>query len=231
MKRFLLTLGLAIGSCSWVHADLVRGSQMVAIYGGVGGSSTPYDFEPGRRRSVTGGGGALGGQYVYTLTNHPCLAVGADVASSLNGDARSERMLLGYDTTARLKALTGLVIARLSFPRGTVRPYLFAGLGAHHSTQELSAQPLLGQTWPDGGTESRILIDEHRTSAAIGYGIGLDIFPKEAFFIGVEARGTWLAGLHTKDTAALRAAGFTADEDREQDIELGNIFLRFGVKF
>jgi len=123
---------------------------------------------------------------------------------------RQDDLLTGVDTTARLKSFVGLVIARLAYPRGMYRPYIFAGLGGHHSSQQLSGKPLAGLTWLGGGNESRMLVDARRTSAALGYGIGLDIFPTENIFFGAELRGVWLIGLDTDDTVALRAAGFTA---------------------
>ena len=86
-----------------------------------------------------------------------------------------------------------------------------------------------GATWANGGTDNRILIDERETSAAVGYGIGMDLFPEDSFFMGIELRGTWLAGLNTDDTAALRAAGFTADH--HGGVMQGNLFFRAGYKF
>ncbi len=219
-----LTLGQTIG-----HADFVRGSQTLAIFGGEGGSSTRYDYDPGTDRPVTGGGGAFGAQYLYYLKGSPAIAFGADLTSSANGNRRSDDLLAGEETTARLKSLVGLFIARLAFPRGPIRPYIFTGIGGHDSTQQLSAQPQAGNTWPGGGTESRVLVDEHKTSAAIGYGIGMDIFPTESFFLGLELRAVWLGGMDTDDTAALREAGFT--EHSKDGITQGNIFVRAGVKF
>jgi opacity protein-like surface antigen len=228
MKLFFAA-ALVLGSLGVAQAEFTRGAQTVALFGGVGGSSSRYDFEPGKRERVTGGGGAYGAQYLYYLAGSPAIAIGPDFAMSSNGDRDSDELLTGYDTTARLKSTVGLIVARIAFPRGSVRPYLFGGLGAHHSTQRLSARPRGTQTWPGGGTESRMLVDESATSVAVGYGIGLDIFPTESFFIGAELRGTWLAGLDTDDTAASRAAGVTVDE--EEGISQGNLFLRVGLKF
>jgi hypothetical protein len=229
MKKLGLSIFVIAVAASGARADLSRGSQTAAIFGGAGGSSSNYDYEPGHQRPVTGGGGAFGGQYLYYVAGRPAIAIGADLASSLNGNSDRHTLLSGYDTTARTKSLVGLVVARLSFPHGIFRPYIFGGVGAHDSKQQLSARPQSGVTWPGGGTDERMVVDDHATSAAIGYGLGMDIYPTESFFLGLELRSTWLAGLSTDDTPALRAAGFT--DDNENSIDQGNIFVRAGVKF
>lgn len=229
MKRWTLMFMTIVTATACAHADLTRGSQTLAIFGGGGGSSSEYDYQPGHERPVTGGGGAFGGQYLYYVAGSPAIGIGADLSSSLNGDSNRHSLLTGYDTTARLKSVIGMVVARLAFPRGTWRPYIFGGIGVHDSTQQLSAAPQAGVTWTGGGTDRRIMVDEHTTSAAIGYGVGMDIYPTDRFFIGAELRGTWLAGMDTDDTAALRAQGIRVDE--KSGISQGNVFLRLGVKF
>ena len=229
MKRLISAIMalLFIGSASW--ADFVRGSQTIAAYGGFGGSSTQYDFKPGDQRTVTGAGAAFGAQYLYYVKSSPAVAIGADLTQALNGNRQSDATLTGYDTTAHLRSLVGLVMARLAYPRGEVRPYIFFGAGMHHSHQELSARPLSGNSWPGGGAESRTLIDERQTSAAIGYGVGLELFPPDAFFIGTEVRAVKLLGMNTDDNTALRAAGFAADETTT--LTQGYVLMHVGWKF
>jgi len=142
---------------------------------------------------------------------------------------RQDDLLTGVDTTARLKSFVGLVIARLAYPRGMYRPYIFAGLGGHHSSQQLSGKPLAGLTWLGGGNESRMLVDARRTSAALGYGHRIGYFPhREHLLRGGTAR--CLADrAGTDDTVALRAAGFTAHS--QDDTTQGNILFRIGTKF
>jgi opacity protein-like surface antigen len=229
MKRWVTIPAAVLAFISSSHADLVRGSQTVFVNGGFGYSSSQYDFNPGEHRDVTGSGPAFGSQYMYYLSSIPALAIGADLTYAYNGKRRSDDLLAGYETTSRLKSLVGLVVAKLAFPRGELRPYVFAGLGAHHSSQQVSAQPQGLSQWAGGGNESRILIDKQKTSAAIAYGIGLDLFPADSFFIGTELRGVWLAGLDTNDNAALRAAGFVADE--KQPITQAYVLMHLGWKF
>ena len=132
---------LPLISCP-ARADYVRGSQSMVIFGGQGGSASQYDYHPGNQKTITGGGGAFGAQYLYYVAGTPALAVGADITSSLNGNGHSDHLLDGIDTTSRIKSLVGLVMARLAYPRGPYRPYIFAGVGAHDSSQQLF--------WPTG---------------------------------------------------------------------------------
>ena len=223
----LAVLFLSLAAVS--RADFTRGRQSLALFGGFGGTSSQYDYQPGDRSTVTGAGGAFGAQYFYYLTGSPAIAIGADLTSSLNANAHDDSLLSGYDATARMRSFVGLLTGRLSYPRGLLRPYLFAGIGAHHSRQQLTAQPQSGVAWPGGGTDARVLIDDDETSAAFAGGIGLDIFLRDSFFVGAELRSVWLVGLNTDDNAAIRAAGFRVDE--KQGVDQGNVFLRAGVVF
>ena len=228
IKKFALSI-LLFGVSLPVYADFAGGDKTLTFFGGAGGASTPYDYQPGNQEKVTGGGGAFGGQFLYYIKGTPAVAVGLDVNNSLNGNGQESDLLSGINTTERVKTLVGLVIARLSYPRGIYRPYIFGGVGVHDSLQQLSGTPQPGVTWPGGGTENRVLVDQRKTSAALGGGIGVDVFMTETAFFGLELRGTWLAGMDTDDTAALRAAGFRVDEKR--GIAEGNLFFRAGVKF
>jgi hypothetical protein len=232
MKRFLAAMVVMIFASSGAYADLTKGSQTAAIFGGVGGSETQYDYEPGDRENVTSGGGAVGAQYLYYVTGNNIfsIGVGGDVAHSFNSDNDTDEMLDGKNASARLKSTVVLPIVRATFLQGVFRPYIFTGLGFHSSSQKLTATPQAGTTWSGGGTETRTLIDENATGLAVGGGIGVDIFPTESFFFGMELRGAWLNDLDTDDTLAIRNAGYTEDTD-SNGISQGNLFFRVGMKF
>jgi len=229
MKRYFTPLLAILLLGTSARADFTKGDKTLALYGGFYGSGSEYDYNPGNKEPVSGSGPAFGGQFLYYIKTFPSIAVGADLISGLNGGRRDSDLLSGYETTARVKSLVGLLITRLAYPRGEIRPYIFAGAGMHHSTQQLSALPLSGNAWADGGTDSRMVVDEHKTSAALAYGIGLDLFPAESFFIGTELRSVWLAGLNTGDNATLRAEGFTADEKR--NVSQGYVMMHLGWMF
>jgi hypothetical protein len=231
MKRPCMMMALIAALGAVAHADFTPGSQTAAIFGGFGGSNTQYSYQPGTDRPVSGGGAAFGAQYLYYVRNSPAIAVGFDLASSMNGTRTDDDLLAGgYDTDARVKSTIGLFIAKLAYPRGLFRPYLFGGLGFHSSSQLLTATPHAGVTWPNAPANgTRVLVDEHTGGLSLGLGIGFDLFLTETLFAGMELRGSWLQGLDTDDNAAVRNAGYTARDTN--GVTQGNIFFRTGVKF
>ena len=229
MKKTLWIVFVTGLAASAAQADFVKGSQTATIFGGFGGSSERYDFRGPDEKPITGAGGAWGAQYLYYLDAAPAIALGADLNASYNGNLRTDRLIANADATARLKSTIEMIIARLAFPRGAVRPYLFVAVGAHQSSLLVSARPLAGTTWSNGGTDSRVLIDEHEISLAIGYGIGLDLFFTESLFFGTELRGTRLAGTRPDITPSGQALGFALRDRR--GASQGNVFLRLGWKF
>ena len=227
MKNIFRILFLTLCGAHFAHADFARGSQTIAILGGAGGSSEQYDFRGPEDRPITGSGAAWGAQYLYYLS--PSIAIGADLNVSYNGSRRDDDQIADIDTTARSKAVTEMIIARLAYPRGRVRPYLFAGLGAHQSSFFLSGKPFPGTTWSNGGTDSRMLIDEHDTSLALAGGIGLDVFLTESLFLGTELRSTTLGGTKPDISPAGQALGLTLKH--RHGASEGNIFFKLGWKF
>jgi hypothetical protein len=226
-KQFVAVLLVALSAAA--HADFTAGSSQLAVFGGFGGSSDRYDFGGRKDEAVTRPGGAFGAQYLYYLMGTPGFAIGFDGNVSLNNDRHTGDLLNGASATTRLKSVIGLFIARLSFPKGTFRPYVFGGLGVGRGSLFVSAKPTFGNAWSDGGTDSRVLIDEKETSPAVAGGVGLDIFPTESFFFGVELRGTWLGTLEPRETAEARALGFELRDT--EAVSQGNAFLRMGLKF
>jgi opacity protein-like surface antigen len=227
-KTFWIVTAVSFAAAT-AHADFVKGSQTMAIFGGLGGSSDNYDFRGPDNEPITGGGAAWGAQYLYYLTSSPAIAIGGDLNVSYNGNLRTDDLIANADATTRLKSTTELIMARLAYPRGRARPYIFTGLGAHESSLFVSAQPVPGTTWLDGSSGSRMIIDEHETSLAIAYGIGIDFFLTESLFFGTELRGTGLAGTKPDITPSGQALGFSL-KDRTGASE-GNIFFRLGWKF
>ena len=231
MKRLAMTIVMVSILGTWAQADFDKGSQTIAVFGGLSGSSAHYSYQPGTDRPVTGAGGAIGGQYVYYAKGSPAIGIGLDLNSSMNGTRTDDDLLAGgYNTDQRLKSVIGLAIVKLAYPHGLFRPYVFGGMGVHSSSQLLTATPQPGVTWPNpplGG--QRVLVDEHKTSFALGGGVGFDLFLTETFFLGTELRGTLLTGLDTDDNAAIRYSGYTARNN--YGISQGNILLRAGVKF
>lgn len=83
--------------------------------------------------------------------------------------------------------------------------------------------------WPDTSTtERRAIVDGSGTGIAVGFGVGIDIFPVEAVFFGLEWRANYLGSTSYGVTATGRNAGFT---EAKNDLSVSQIFLRGGVKF
>lgn len=229
MKRLLIAFVFTPFIAAHSYADLKPGDTTVAIFGGAAGSNTSYDFRGNDEKSVTGGGGGFGFQALHYTPNSLATAIGLDVAHSPNGTGRRDDMIHGFESDARLKSTTVLFMGKLIFPKGKLRPYLFSGIGVHSSSLFLSAHPLSGRTWSDGGTDTRVLVDERKTSLALGYGIGIDIFPVENIFFGLELRGVWLGGLRRRLTREAQVNGLGLRDDGS--VEQGNLFARVGIKF
>jgi opacity protein-like surface antigen len=230
MKKQLVVAFSVLWMASWAHAEYKAGSQSVAVVGGLGWAGGEYQYQPGSDDPVSAGGGAIGGQYLYYFRGSPALGVGFDLTKSFNGTRSQDDVLTNFDTDARVKSLVGMAILRLSYPHGFFRPFVFGGMGFHDSSQTFTATPRGATTWPNApATGTRTLIDESKTSFAMGGGVGFDIFPRENFFIGTELRAVWLAGLDTDENEAIRNAGFSMRD--KTDISQMNILMRAGVTF
>jgi hypothetical protein len=232
MKRAWI-IGLCVsGAVGISHAsEFTPGSRTAAIFGGIGGVGTQYSYQPGTDEPASGGGGAYGAQFLYYVKGTPAIGLGFDLTSSMNGTRTDDDLLSGgYNTDQRVKSLVGLAIARLSYPRGFFRPYIFGGLGFHNSSQLLTATPQAGVTWPNSpASGTRVLIDEHKTGFSLGFGIGSDLFITDNFFFGPELRIAWLGGLDTDDNAAIQHAGFTVRD--KNGLAQTNLLFRAGWKF
>src|SRR5687768_14150250 len=110
MKTSFWVTVVALLTCSMAQAEFSKGSQTLAVFGGYGGSATPYDFQPGSEENVTGGGGAFGGQYLYYFSQQPAMAVGFDLTSALNGPSKSDELLQGFDSEGRIKSVVGMAV-------------------------------------------------------------------------------------------------------------------------
>lgn len=227
MNQLIAALLIFVAGTSF--ADFTKGSQTFAIQGGLGGANSRYDLNGPEEEPISGGGPAWGAQYFYFLKDSPALAIGVDGLVSQNGHLRTAELLTNYDSTTYLKSTTVLAMLKLAYPKGIWRPYIFGGLGGHHSSAYLSAKPYSGTTWSDTGTsESRVLTDDNTTSLALGYGIGMDLFAGENFFVGFEFRGTWLGGLDDDTNPAAQSAGIHVDREPASQ---GNILGRIGLRF
>ena len=229
MKKFLLALSLIIIS-NPVRAETGKGSFQVAAFGGLGFSSSKYDLGvTGGEEPVAKGGGAAGGQAIYFFRSQPALGIGIDGSYTHLNNRDTTDLVRGANATTHLNSTVIMVIGKLAYPTGHVRPYVFGGLGTHRTTAFVSAQPFAPFTWTDTGTsESRVLLDETKTSLAVGYGLGLDVFFTDEFFTGLEYRGTFLAHKDFDETAGARSDGLSF---KDGSLNAQALLLKIGVKF
>jgi opacity protein-like surface antigen len=229
MKKLLLVVSLTIASMP-VGAETGKGSLQLAAFGGLGFSGSKYDLGvTGGDQPVARGGGTSGGQMVYFFRGQPVLGIGIDGSYTNLLDRDTTDLVRSANASSHLSSTVILAIAKLAYPTGHVRPYIFGGLGTHRTTAFVSAQPFAPFTWSDTGTsENRVLLDETKTSLAVGYGLGLDVFFTDEVFVGMEYRGAILAHNHFDTTASARSAGLNFENG---GLDVQALLFRAGVKF
>lgn len=226
MRYLFLASLLTISLSSFGWTEIKRGNSLLTLQGGIGASGAQYDLHGPEEHPITATGGAWGAQYLYFIRDSPAIALGVDGIRSANATYRADDLIDGFDSAHRLKSTVFLAVAKLAFPRGTFRPYVFGGVGMYDGSLQLAARPRSGRTWSDGGSDTRILVDQDQAGPAIGYGIGMDLFATEQFFLGFELRNTWLGGLDRERTGAAVASGIGIFE--KGSVSQGNILVRLG---
>src|SRR5689334_22877695 len=108
---------------------------MFQIYGGGEGLGGHYNQPGGNRveQEYADGGGLIGGQFLYFMSDSPCWALGFDISHAGFDDHTSNQLLANRFTASSADDTVGLIVARLSYPRGHFRPYVQGGLGGHHT--------------------------------------------------------------------------------------------------
>jgi len=206
LTKVLLLCGvMALWSPAVARADYAKGTTMFQIYGGGAGLDGHY-HQPGVNRDeqdYADGGGIIGGQFLYFFHDSPCLAAGFDISHAGFGNHDSTELLANRATQSSADNTTGLVVLRLSYPKGHFRPYIEGGVGAHHTSLSLDGAPINGTTWSDTGTaEPRTLVDDGHMGAALEGAIGIHIYFTEQFFIGAELKILSLGGKDFTPTPA-----------------------------
>src|ERR1019366_7374035 len=190
-----------------VHADYRKGDYMFQIYGGGAGLGGRY-HQPGVNKDeqdYADGGSVIGGQYLYYISDSPCVAVGLDVSHAGFDTHESFRLLDNRFTQSSADNTTGVFVSRLAYPKGRVRPYIQGGIGAHHTSLTLDGTPISAPGWADTGTfETRSLVDSGHIGPAFEGAVGLHVYLTERFFIGAEYKVLTLLGKEFTPTAAGR---------------------------
>jgi len=197
---FVMISVLASSSC----ADYTKGTAMFQIYGGGAALSGRY-HQPGvnnDEQDYADGGSMIGGQFLYFISDSPCIALGFDVSHADFDSHDSNELLANRFTQSSAKNTTGLVIARLAYPKGRIRPYIQGGLGAQATSLTLDGTPINLTTWSDTGTsETRRLLDSSHIGPALEGAVGLHVYITQRFFIGAEYKVMALFGKDFSPTA------------------------------
>jgi opacity protein-like surface antigen len=210
MKKWILVL-LTFMNAPFCHAEMKAGSQTLSLFGG--GAQWYYEHD-GAYYSYGKHGGSVGGQYMYYFTDAPMFGIGVDVMSTgtqNHGTGFIGTRLMDFaSVNSDWRTTTYELLGKLMYPRGHLRPYIFGGLGGYtnHSSEEL----LPMDAWSDTRTTEKRFRNSDNAGVALSYGIGLDWYLNEAFFLGAEYRYNYAIGHvdpdgsgHEWDTALLRA--------------------------
>ena len=111
-------------------------------------------------------------------------------------------------------------MAKLVYPKGHWRPYVLGGLGASRSSIQGDVTAFSG--------ESVQTFDSVRGGFAGSWGVGMDVFPREHWFLGLELRQTILSRLLHEPTEAGKALGIQPVRDPGA---ISAVMLKVGYKF
>jgi opacity protein-like surface antigen len=231
-KLFSLGIGCLIWNlgAACAHAQGMKGATSFQLYGGGASISGRYD-RPGvdrDERDYADGGGLIGGEFLYYVQDAPTVAFGVDISHAGFGNHDSALLLPHLFTASSAQSTSGLVVARLGFPLGRVRPYLQGGVGLHQTSLTLKGVPFDGFAWTDTNTsEERRMYDNGHVGPALGGAVGLHVYLTEQFFIGAEYRFIGLLGKDFEPTAEGRREGLAPTHGSVVESGIG-FMLGFG---
>ena len=212
------------------RADYQKGETMFQIYGGGAAMGGRY-HQPGVSRDeedFADGAGVLGGQFLYYISESPCLAVGFDVSHAGFDSHDSYRLLADRFTQSSADNTTGVFVARLVYPKGRVRPYIQGGIGAHHTSLSLDGTTVNSSVWEETNTtETRSLVHDGHVGPAFEGAVGAHLYLTDRFFIGAEYKVLSLIGKKFTPTPAGRLEGLSAP-DGSVGISAIGLMLGFG---
>jgi len=228
-----LTLGITavLLTTAPVRADYTKGMAMFQIYGGGAVLGGRYN-QPGVNKDeqdYADGGSVIGGQFLYYISDSPCVALGFDVSHADFDSHGSYHLLTDRYTSSSAKSTAGLLIARLAYPKGRIRPYVQGGLGAQSTSLTLDGTPINSMTWKDTPTtETRQLLDSSQVGPVFEEAIGLHVYLTKRFFIGAEYKVMELIGKDFSPTAAGQSEGLLKTSGSVSESSIG---LMLGLGF
>lgn len=157
---------------------------------------------------------ALGAEFQYanrTWTDSPGLLPNAD--SRVSGDSLMFLAELKYSLTER----------------GSARPYVLLGAGAHRTSLTVDAQPVPGFVWSDTNSdEARRLVDGSAWGAAFAARVGVDVAVSDPMVLAFEAG--WMGTTRSRygATPAGKALGLS---NVSAPLHLFTLAVRWGWRF
>jgi outer membrane protein W len=206
------------------------GRQMFSVGFGVVGPVSRISFsEAGGGSSSNGNTGIiLGAQYHYFLSSK--WAAGLDL-EFMNRSPNSTQNLLPASNTD-VWGNTTLMLATMRYSltdRGTVRPYVLAGLGTNRTSTMVEATPNDGFGWSDTLTnETRTLVDDSRWGFAHTARVGLDFVFQDPSMFTLEFGWT---GISNGDYTATPAGKDVGINNVTGKLNVLNIAARWGWRF
>jgi opacity protein-like surface antigen len=206
-----------------------KGSQELTGILGLAIPVSNIDFSGIGGTSVSNGtvGPLIGIQYIYQLSDQ--FGIGPEFDYFHRSGHHSNDLVPFAESEVSGDSFLLMAVARWLFTStGYARPYISAGIGAHHSTTFVDAFPQPGFVWADTGTnETRRLIDGGVWSAVGSLRVGVNLISHDtvsAFEVGWSRLGS---GTYPA-TPAGQFLGLT-DVDRHIDAIMVN--FRVGGRF
>jgi opacity protein-like surface antigen len=226
MKNWIVLLS-AMGLAAPAAADLAKGSQtMVLHFGAHGyGGDKEVEIDNGDLKLDCPGGAGL--EYTYFFRENPWLGLGVNAGGYLDEEEGPTQFIAGNGTAQQNTGIY-MTTLRMQYPRGRWRPYIMGGLGVHRTHLTSDVTPNAGVLWPDTNTsETRRTFDSVNTGFAGALGVGLDVYFRDRFFLGLEYRDTVRTKRRHEPTGVSPIALASASEPTE----LTGLYLRLGWRF
>jgi len=191
-------------------------------------SSVDFGSVGGGRDDNGDGGFLFSPQYLYGLNSR--FSLGANVEFANRSRTESQNLLPASNTEVHGHNVLLLGVAKYALAdQGPVRPYLLGGLGAHHSSTQIEAQPNVGFAWSDTNTdEPRSLVDDSHWGFASTLRFGIDFSWTSPTVFGLEIGWTHMSSPSYDPTPSGQALGLAPVTGIQNSLDL---VFRWGWRF
>ncbi len=219
MKRFLALVGGIVMAVAPVRADYQKGNHSLQANVGLPGYSDEMKINNGDD-TLEDCGGTGGFQYLHFIRSSPTLAIGPDIQWSDLSEENDSSLVANSRSHGANHLALYQGVAKLAYPSGRWRPYVLGGLGAFRSSVQGDINQASGV--------SIQTFDSIRSGFAGTWGVGMDYFPREHWFFGLEFRQAILSRLLHEPTPAGKSLGIQPVRD---PASLTSLTFKIGYKF